>query len=223
MSDLLNGYQRQNRNSLARISLSHAVEGRAHIFFHLLCAMFASIFEFLCIRWFRAKGWTISQRFPPELKKYVLVVAPHTSNWDFVVGVAARKLLGLNVKYVAKKELFFWPIGGTLKRLGGFPVDRSKKTSFVDQITGFFNTIEDFCVTVTPEGTRAKVDKWKTGFYHMARQAGVPVMTVGFDYEKKVVVVSEPFETTGDMEADIAAIQAQLKGIVPRNPENGMY
>lgn len=185
--------------------------------------MFARIFEAICIRWFNSNGWTISRRFPPELKQYVLVVAPHTSNWDFMVGVAARKLLGLNVKYVAKKELFFWPIGGTLKRLGGYPVDRSKGAGFVFQIAKLFRTIDDFAVTVTPEGTRGKVGKWKTGFYHMARQAGVPIMIVGFDYEKKVVVVSKPFETTGDMEADIKAIQAQLKGIVPRHPENGMY
>jgi len=193
------------------------------VFFVYFAAMFARVFEALCVRWFKFNGWTLSRYFPPDLKQYVLVVAPHTSNWDFPVGIAARKLLGLNVKYVAKKELFFWPIGATLKKLGGFPVDRSQNTSFVDQITELFYTIDDFCVTVTPEGTRGKVDQWKTGFYHMARQASVPVMTVGFDYAKKVVVVSEPFETTGDMEADIATIKSQLKGIVPRHPENGMY
>lgn len=185
--------------------------------------MFAKAFEWICVRWFMRNKWTLSGRVPAGLKKYVLVVAPHTSNWDFVVGVAARKLLGINVKYVAKKELFIWPIAGTMKRLGGFPVDRSKHTSFVDQMTEFFNNIDDFSVTVTPEGTRGKVSKWKTGFYHIARQAGVPVITVGFDYVRKCVVLNAPILPTGDIEADFELYKKQLSGIVPKNPECGMY
>lgn len=185
--------------------------------------MFARIFEALCIWWFRYTGWTIPKPVPPELKQYVLIVAPHTSNWDFPIGVAARKIMGLHVRYVAKKELFKWPIRGTLLQLGGYPVDRSKKTSFVDQVVGFFDEMDDFAITITPEGTRKKVHKWKTGFYHMAMQAKVPIVMVGFDYASKTIQVSDPFSPTGEMESDFEVFHNFFRQITPRFPEKSQY
>lgn len=185
--------------------------------------MLSSIFVWLCVIWFKMRGWRIPKRFPVGLKQYVLAVAPHTSNIDFPIGVAARKLLGLNVQYVAKKELFKFPIAGVLKSLGGYPIDRSKKTNFVEQVVSLFQTEEDFAICVTPEGTRSRVETWKTGFYHMAMKAGVPIMMVGFDYPLRVVVVSDPFMPTGDMEADFAQMDRFFEKIVPKNPANSKY
>lgn len=185
--------------------------------------MFSRIFESICLRWFHRHGWSITQNIPPSLKQYVLIVAPHTSNWDFLVGVAARKIMGINVKYVAKSELFKWPIRNTLLQLGGFPVDRSKKNSFVDNVVQYFKTIDDFAVCITPEGTRSKVAKWKTGFYHMAILAQVPIIMVGFDYEKHSVVVSDPYYPSGNMEADFEEMHAFFRPIVARHPHLSQY
>jgi len=204
-------------------SLAGLKEGCLLWFFGFLCFMFSKIFEALCIWWFKRNGWTIPKPLSRELKKYVIIVVPHTSNWDFPVGVAARKLMGLKTRYVAKKELFKWPIGGTLIGLGGFPVDRSKNTSFVDQVVALFDQHDEFAITVAPEGTRGRVEKWKTGFYHMALQAGVPIVTVGFDYQKKTVEVGEPYMPTGDIDLDFEVFHAFFRNITPRYPENAQY
>lgn len=185
--------------------------------------MFARIFEAWCVRWFKRNGWSIQNSIPESIKQYVLIVAPHTSNWDFPVGVAARKLLGLNVRYVAKKELFIWPLRSTLIRLGGYPVDRSKNNSFVDQVVGLFRNIEDFAICVTPEGTRSKVTKWKSGFYHMALLAEVPIIMVGFDYASRKVVLADPFWPTSDKEADFEIMHRFFAGMTPKIPENSQY
>lgn len=185
--------------------------------------MLSSIFVWLCVAWFKVRGWRIPKRFPVGLKQYVLAVAPHTSNIDFPVGVAARRLLGLNVKFVAKAELFKFPVRSILLNLGGYPVDRSKKSNFVDQVVELFQTKNDFAICVTPEGTRSRVETWKTGFYHMAVKAGVPIIMVGFDYPMRVVVVSDPFQPTGDMETDFARMDQFFEKIVPKHPENSKY
>lgn len=185
--------------------------------------MISRLFTWLCVRWFRWTNWHIPKKFPDHLRNYVLVVAPHTSNVDFFVGVAARKILGLKVKYLAKKELFRFPVKNLLLNLGGFPVDRSKNTSLVEFVTRKFSEDPDFAMTVTPEGTRRKVREWKTGFYHMALAAEVPVIPVGFDYQKKWVVISEPFYLTGDKEKDIEAMQRFCKTIIPRHPRKSAY
>jgi len=185
--------------------------------------MISGLFTQLCVLWFKLAGWKIKGRFPPEIKQYVLVVAPHTSNVDFFVGVAARKLLGINVKYLAKSELFRFPIQRLLLNLGGYPVDRSKKNSLVDQVTGYFRDQDDFALCVTPEGTRGKVSEWRTGFYIMAVKARVPIVMVGFDYDRKTVVISDFFEPSGDMEKDLGFMHAFFGKINPKHPEKSMY
>ncbi len=181
--------------------------------------MISKLFIWLCVRWFKISGWHVSKKLSKSVRQYVLVVAPHTSNIDFFVGIAARKVMELNVKYIAKKELFVFPVKNLLLNLGGFPVDRSKNMSLVDQMVDNFHTIDDFALTVTPEGTRSKVAKWKTGFYHIAVKAKVPVVMVGFDYQKKWVITSEPFQVSGDMESDFQQMYKFYSTIVPKYPE----
>lgn len=181
--------------------------------------MISKLFIWLCVRWFKISRWHISKNVPQSVRQYVLVVAPHTSNIDFFVGIAARRLMNINVKFAAKKELFVFPVKQLLLNLGGVPVDRSKKTSFVDQMADNYARINDFAITVAPEGTRSKVGKWKTGFYHIAVKAKVPVIMVGFDYQKKWVITSEPFQVSGDIESDFKRMYKFYGGIVPKYPE----
>ncbi len=185
--------------------------------------MISRLFVWLCVRWFRLSGWRISKPIPKSLRQYVLVVAPHTSNIDFFVGIAARNVMGLNVKYIAKKELFVFPVKNLLLNLGGFPVDRSKKGSLVDQMADNFKNFADFAITVTPEGTRGKVETWKTGFYNIALKAKVPIIMCGFDYQKKWIVASEPFLPTGDIENDVLLMHKFFGKIIPKHPENSIY
>lgn len=185
--------------------------------------MISKLFTWLCVRWFRWKGWIIPKAPPEHLRNYVLVVAPHTSNLDFFVGVAARKILKLKVKYLAKKELFRFPIRRLLLNLGGYPVNRDKSTSLVDYVVEQFKKVPDFAITVTPEGTRGKVEKWKTGFYHIASKAEVPILMVGFDYSRKWVVIAEPFIPSGNMQEDFSQMHKFFEKIYPRHPELSSY
>lgn len=187
--------------------------------FPFFAPMISKLFIWLCVRWFKISGWHVSKKVPQSVRQYVLVVAPHTSNIDFFVGIAARRLMDLNVKYIAKKELFIFPVKRLLLNIGGYPVDRSKNTSLVDQMVANFERIEDFAITVTPEGTRSKVAKWKTGFYHIAVKAKVPVVMVGFDYQKKWVITSEPFYVSGDIESDFRRMYKFYGKIVPKYPD----
>lgn len=185
--------------------------------------MISGLFTQLCVLWFKLSGWKIRGDFDPNVKQYILVVAPHTSNTDFFIGVAARRLLKINVKYLAKSELFRVPFKNLFLNLGGYPVDRSKKNSLVDQVVGFFKRSDDFALCVTPEGTRGKVDQWRTGFYVMAVKAEVPIVMVGFDYKKKEVVVSDFFEPSGELEKDLEFMHGFFEKIHPKHPEKSMY
>jgi len=181
--------------------------------------MISRLFVWLCVRWFRFTGWKIPKPIPQSLRQYVLVVAPHTSNIDFFVGIAARKEMNLNVKFIAKKELFRFPVKGLFLGLGGFPVDRSVKGSLVTQMARNFKNIEDFAITVAPEGTRSKVATWKTGFYHIATEANVPIVMCGFDYQKKWIVCSDPFYVSGDLNSDIEMMHKFFGKIIPKHPD----
>lgn len=167
-------------------------------------------------------GWKVKGQ-KPDLKKFVLVVAPHTSNWDFFVGVAARSISGLKSYYLAKKSLFDLPlIGWFLRTVGGKPVDRSRKTQLVDQVVELFESHDEFVMTVTPEGTRSYNPDWKTGFYRIAVKANVPIVLVGFDYKHRFVEYKEVFYPTGNLDADLEHIKAYYRTIQGKNPENGV-
>ncbi len=167
-------------------------------------------------------GWSIRGGLP-DIPKYILIVAPHTSYWDFPVGWAAKTILRLEGIFLGKAELFKTPvIGWALKKMGGYPVDRSKNTKLVDFVVDLFNSREKLVVVLTPEGTRSYVPKWKTGFYYMAFNAKVPILMVGFDFKHKFVELREPFYPTGNLESDIEEIMSYFRGITGKHPELGV-
>ena len=172
--------------------------------------------------WFWLFGWKVSGTVPKE-KKFLIIAAPHTSNWDFFVGLAAKHIVDLHSEFLGKQSLFTLPvIGWFMRSIGGHPVDRSRKTNLVDQVVELFNTHERFVLTIAPEGTRSYVPQWKTGFYHIANKAKVPIATVGFDYKRKVVEFKSLFYTTGDIDKDMEEILAYFRTIPGKHPEKGV-
>lgn len=167
---------------------------------------------------FKLMGWKVIDHRPDPMGPCIYVVAPHSSNWDFLVGVCARSIARLkNTKYLAKKQLFVWPFGWFFRALGGYPVDRSKNTNITDQVVIYFRTIPDFSIGITPEGTRRQVSTWKTGFWRIAKGAQVPLVLTSFDYGRKEVILREPFWVTDDMDKDIAWMMDYFKQFKPRN------
>jgi 1-acyl-sn-glycerol-3-phosphate acyltransferase len=166
-----------------------------------------------------ASGWRFEGSMPNQ-PKFVLIVAPHTSNWDFFVGLAALFALGFRVTFLAKHTVFFWPLGVFMRWLGGIAVDRSVRKDRVADSVEAFNASEKLILVVAPEGTRKRVTEWKTGFYHVADGAGVPIVPVAFDYAQRIVRIGDPFRTTGDRVADFVELKKFYRGVVARHPEN---
>lgn len=164
-------------------------------------------------------GWRFEGSVPNE-PKFVMIVAPHTSNWDFIVGVEALFSIGFRISFLAKHTLFVWPLGVFMRWLGGIAVERSVRRDRVADTIGAFDSAGRLILAVAPEGTRKPVSDWKTGFYHVAHGAHVPIVPVAFDYKKKIVRLYPPFWTTGDVDADIRHLKAQYAGVIARNPEN---
>jgi len=168
---------------------------------------------------FRKRGWKLSGEVPKDLKKFVMIVAPHTSNWDFFVGLGARSMMGVNTHFAGKKELFRFPFGWLFRKLGGYPVDRSKRNNFVDAVCDIYNSKEEFSICMTPEGTRKYAPNWKTGFYHIAKNLHIPIVMVAFNYEKKEVRIETPFYPSGDIDKDIAFMKSYYKSVPGKIPE----
>lgn len=149
--------------------------------------------EWLCGLWFRKSGWKIHGEFPYHIPKMVIAAGPHTSAWDFIVGLAIKHALKLKQgHFLGKKELFKGPFGWIFRKMGGIPVDRSSSTGLVEQVVQVFNRKDHFILAMSPEGTRKRVERLKTGFYHIAKEAHVPILPVGFDFLKKKVVIGIP-------------------------------
>lgn len=161
----------------------------------------------------RLMGWRLVGAMPPELRKCIIIVVPHTSWVDFFIGVMARGSIGLEMHYVAKKELFIKPFGWWFRWMGGAPLDRQKNENKVDAMANIFKERKIFRLAIAPEGTRKKVDHWKTGFYYIALKADVPIVAVAFDYSKKQVKIAAPFYPTGNKDADFTALEAHYKGV----------
>jgi 1-acyl-sn-glycerol-3-phosphate acyltransferase len=164
-------------------------------------------------------GWKVKGTIASKLKKCVLIAVPHTSWWDFFLGIFTRGILNIEINYVAKKELFVFPFFYFFRWTGGRPLNRQKNENKVDSIAAVFLKNEVFRLAIAPEGTRKKVDQWKTGFYYMAIKAGVPIIPVAFDYGKKEVVYHEPFYPTGNIDSDIRFLESYFIGVVGKNPE----
>ena len=167
----------------------------------------------------KLEGWRALNEFPNYLKKAVIIVAPHTHWKDFPIGIAFRSVLKIkHAKYLGKAELFNGPFGFLFRWLGGTGVDRFSKHGVVEQVVDKFNRADNLFIALSPEGTRKKVDKLRTGFYYIAKKANLPIVMVGLDYSKKELSVSEPFYTTDDEAADFRKIIeffAPLKGYYP--------
>lgn len=157
--------------------------------------------------------------FDPEIKKSVVIVAPHTSWFDFIIGLFARRLSGIPINYLGKKELFVWPFSLYFKWTGGTPLDRTSGQNKVEAIAELFKSREVFRLALAPEGTRKKVDKWRTGFYFIAEAANAPIIPVSFDYATKTVKIGAPYYPTGDIEADLPKLQLFFEGAVGKVPE----
>jgi 1-acyl-sn-glycerol-3-phosphate acyltransferase len=147
-------------------------------------------------------GWKLVGDFPKGIKKYVVIAAPHTSWQDFPIGILARNTSGIKINFIGKNSLFKGPFGFFFRSLGGTPVDRSKSNNLVDAIVDIFNSKDMFRLALSPEGTRKKTAKWKTGFYYIAKGAKVPIVMATLDFKNKQVKISEPYYTTDDKEKD---------------------
>ena len=165
--------------------------------------------RWLGVRLLAAMGWRVEGEFP-HCAKLIIAAAPHTSNWDFILAMLAILALGLRASYLMKKEAFIWPFAGLFKWLGGVPVVRSHADGMTQGLVGWFAAQESAWLLITPEGTRQKVEKYKTGFLRVSAAADVPVMLVAWDYPTKRIVLEKIWTQTHNHEADCAAIRQYL-------------
>jgi 1-acyl-sn-glycerol-3-phosphate acyltransferase len=165
----------------------------------------------------RLSGWEISGEIP-DGKKFIFIGAPHTSNWDFIFMLLTSWIFRFKVSFMGKDALFWGPLGWVMRSLGGIPIDRSSRSGVVDQMVARFNETETLVVVVTPGGTRAYSDHWKSGFYWIAYKARIPLLCAYIHYANKVVHLGLSFVPTGDLRADMDRIRAfytQGEGLYP--------
>jgi 1-acyl-sn-glycerol-3-phosphate acyltransferase len=155
----------------------------------------------------RLLGWRLEGEFP-NIPKMVLIVAPHTSNWDFIVGLAVKFRMGLHARWLGKHTIFRGPAGNLFRLLGGIAVDRSAAHNVVSESVRAFEDSERMILVITPEGTRKRVAEWKTGFWHIARGAGVPILPVTFDWGRKVVRIGDPIAPRESAHEQLPSIKA---------------
>ena len=164
-------------------------------------------------------GWRVENGFPDAPKKYIIIAAPHTSWLDFPIAILSRMSQGKMVHFIGKGSLFKWPFGYFFKALGGTPVHRDKSTNMVAGVLNIFNSKEEFRLGLSPEGTRKKVDKWKTGFYYIAKGANVPIVMATLDFENKKIKISEPYYVTEDIQKDFKVFDDFYKDVKGKNTE----
>lgn len=172
--------------------------------------------------YFKLLGWKIvgNTNFSKDtIKKAVIIAAPHTSWHDFFIGLYLRKITGVKTNFIGKKELFKWPFSYYFKSIGGRAIDRTPGQNKVEAIAKLFENEDEFRLTLAPEGTRKKVDEWKTGFYYIAKTANVPIIMFTLDFKNKQNKISEPFYPTDDKEADFKIMLSFYKGIIGKVPK----
>jgi 1-acyl-sn-glycerol-3-phosphate acyltransferase len=162
-------------------------------------------------------GWKVEGKLP-SIRKYIIIAAPHTSMLDFLLGKLFLLSLSLDAKILIKKELFIFPLSILIKKMGGIRVDRNRRNQTIDKMVKLFRANESFILAIAPEGTREKVISWRTGFYHIALNAAVPILPAYCDYRRKVFGIGELFYPSGDIEKDIAILQALFKDVTPYYP-----
>ena len=167
---------------------------------------------------YKHMGWTknITEVHPD---KFIICLAPHTSNWDFMLGQIYMRAEDMKINFLMKKEWFFWPLGPIFRRMGGIPVWLTKKTSMTDNLAAEAKKAENFHLCITPEGTRSLNADWKKGFYFIAQKAEIPILLYGLDYERKLIECTTTFKPTGDLEADMREIKLYFKDYKGKYPE----
>lgn len=155
----------------------------------------------------RMVGWSLAGEFP-DRSKLVLIAAPHSSWWDGFWGLLIKAAIGADVHFMGKQELFRWPLGGLLRQLGGVPINRRAAKGVVEQMIDQFRQREELWLVIAPEGTRKPVKRWKSGFWHIAHDAGIPIFPVAFHYPDKTIRLGPLFDTSADMDADVARLRA---------------
>jgi 1-acyl-sn-glycerol-3-phosphate acyltransferase len=177
------------------------------------------ILRLLAILILKMIGWRKEGSLPP-IAKCVIILAPHTSNWDFFIGLAIAFALKLRAYWLGKDRFFRWPFHGVIRWLGGIPIDRSHSSDVVAQMVQVFKERAKLTMVLAPEGTRKKVTYWKSGFYHIARGANVPIVLAFLDYLRKAGGIGPVFNPTGDIEADMEYIRAFYATVTGKYPEN---
>lgn len=175
----------------------------------------------LWILFYKITGWKIVGE-PPRVNKYICAVAPHTSNWDVVIGMAARSILRMKgAKFLGKSQLFKKPFGWFFRSIGGIPVYRDSNNDMVEQVVRVIDQSDKFILAIAPEGTRKKVTKLKSGFWYISKASGIPVVPVGLDYKLKAVIFGPVIYAT-DLESDMTQLWNFYSGIVGKNSESGI-
>lgn len=167
-------------------------------------------------------GWKVEGNIPSDIKKYIVIAAPHTSNWDFLYARLAFLAMGIPLKFFIKEEWFFFPMNYFLKYLGGIPVNRSKKQNLTDQMADVFKNHDELAIMIPPEGTRSYNPKWKKGFYYISKKADVPIILGYVDYENKIGGLGPVFYITEDVEKDIETMKNFYRKIKGKYPEKGV-
>jgi len=165
----------------------------------------------------RLAGWRFEGEFP-DVPKLVICVVPHTSNWDFVIGYAAKMSLNLRASWLGKDSLFWGPLGPLMRSMGGIPVDRSAPHGVVGQAADWFGSSAKLMLGIAPEGTRKKVERWKMGFYHIARRAGVPILPVALDWGTRRVRLGPPLTPSANESADLELLLEFYRRVRGRRP-----
>lgn len=165
----------------------------------------------------RLLGWRVRGELP-DVAKFVIIVAPHTSNWDFIVGFLAYLALELDASWFGKASIFVWPFGPILRRLGGLPVRRGASENVVDRSIAESQRRSAFILALAPEGTRRRVHTWRSGFYYIALGAALPIVAVSLDFAKREIEVGPSYQPSGDYAADLARLLERFERIAGKHP-----
>jgi 1-acyl-sn-glycerol-3-phosphate acyltransferase len=179
------------------------------------------LMETVLLWFYHRQGWTAFAEGPIP-KKAIIIAAPHTSNWDFIYFIGLTRDIGVEPAFMAKKELFRWPFTRFMTEMGGVPVNRQQGGNYVQAMIDEFNKRDEFLLTIAPEGTRKSVRQWKTGFYHIAVGAKVPLIIGQMDYGRKRGGFGKAFMPSGDYAADMAIVEAAYRTVTPRHPDKAM-
>jgi 1-acyl-sn-glycerol-3-phosphate acyltransferase len=168
----------------------------------------------------RLAGWRVQGAIPHDVTRAVVIAAPHTTNWDLLYMLAVAWVLGIRPRWLGKRELFWWPLGSVLGWLGGEPIDRSRRANIVEQAAARLRDADRLFLVVPPSGTRSRAPHWKSGFYHIARTARVPLVCAFLDYERKVGGIGPIFVPSGDIGADMDRLRVFYRDVRGKYPDN---